>query len=218
MKKNLSVALLPLFVILVSVILWQWMKIATLEEQIEDVTAELQRRQTAPHGGRPVSGASTTAPPANTVNPPAVATPKRTDTTPAREAANDAKRAAFEKQLAAYRAAQAAAAATPVLTPERRQSLLEGREIFSPGPIEESKVPVTDQTPLVPGQALQVSYAGTWYAAEVMGIESDGGIHIRYFGWGSHWDEVVPRSDLRLDPQARERAVEKFGGRSAGGG
>jgi hypothetical protein len=216
MKRNLSLALLPLFVILISVILWQWIRISDLEEQLEEATTAGQRRETGPRNDGSVAGA--TAPlPADTVKPPTAGAPKRSEATPAQQAASDAKRAAFEKQLAEDRAARAAAT-PPLLTPERRRTLLEGREVFSPGPIEESTVPVNDQTPLVPGQALQVSYAGTWYAAEVVGMESDGGIHIRYFGWGSNWDEVVPRADLRLDPHARERAVEKFGGRAPGGG
>jgi hypothetical protein len=102
----------------------------------------------------------------------------------------------------------------PALTPERRKALLEGGESFNPGPIEESTLPVTDKTVLTKGQALQINYSNTWYAGEVIGFESDGGVHVRYFGWSNSWDEVVPRSDLRLDPQAREHAVDKYGARS----
>ena len=42
-------------------------------------------------------------------------------------------------------------------------------------------------------------------------MAEDGGIHVRYFGWDSHWAEVVPRSDLRIDPQAKEKAVKQYG-------
>lgn len=101
------------------------------------------------------------------------------------------------------------------LTPERRKALLEGRETFNPGPIEVSSIPVTDQTVLTKGQALQIAYVGSWYAGEVIGFEKDGGVHVRYFGWDASWDEVVPRSDLRLDPKARERAVETYESRIA---
>lgn len=134
---------------------------------------------------------------------------KRSDATAPGKIARDEKRAAFEKQLADARNARTAEP-PPALTAERRQALMDGRELFNPGPIEESTLPVTAQTALRSGQALQVKYFDTWYAAEVVGFESDGGIHIRYFGWGPSWDEIVPREDLRLDPQARERAVGKF--------
>jgi hypothetical protein len=97
------------------------------------------------------------------------------------------------------------------LSPQRRQVLLEGREFFNPGPIEPSPYPVSPNTVLQIGQALQVNYNGTWYAGEVVGMAEDGGIHVRYFGWDSHWDEVVPRSDLRIDPQAKEKAVKQYG-------
>ena len=102
----------------------------------------------------------------------------------------------------------------PVLTPERRKALLAGTESFNPGPIAESTQPVTDKTVLTKGQALQINYSSTWYAGEVIGFESDGGVHVRYFGWSQSWDEVVPRSDLRLDPQAREHAVDQYGAQS----
>ena len=222
MKRNLSLALILLPVILVTVIVWQRIKLSDLEEQLADARAELQRRQPSPRTVMQAPVASVPSPtnsasPKNSAGPVPSAVTKRSGTTAEEKAASEAKRAAFEQQLAEERKAEAVTA-NPPLTPERRKALLEGREIFNPGAIEESKVPVTDQTPLRPGQALQVSYAGTWYAAEVVGIEGDGGIHIKYFGWGSNWDEIVPRSDLRLDPQARERAVEKFGARVQPGG
>jgi len=97
------------------------------------------------------------------------------------------------------------------LSPQRRQVLLEGREFFNPGPIEPSPYPVGPNAVLQTGQALQINYNGTWYAGEVVGMAEDGGIHVRYFGWDSHWDEVVPRSDLRIDPQAKEKAVKQYG-------
>lgn len=216
MKRNLSLALCLLFVILVTVIVWQWIKVTGLEAEVTDAKAELQRREAASSGVTPAP--VTAAPqPAGSARPASPVVAKRSETTVEQKAANDAKRAAFEQQRAEERKA-AHVAANPTLTPERRRALLEGREIFNPSMIEESKVPVTDKTPLQPGQALQVAYGGGWYAAEVVGIASDGGIHIRYFGWAPDWDEIVPRSDLRLDPQARERAVEKFGARVVPGG
>ncbi len=127
----------------------------------------------------------------------------------------DEARQALEKLRTALTAA-APEEPAPALTPERRAAMLEGREKFNPGPIEESDVPVTEDTILQAGQPLQVKYFESWYAAEVVGFENDGMIHIRYFGWADHWDEIVPRPDLRLDPQARERAVDRFAARSAG--
>lgn len=96
---------------------------------------------------------------------------------------------------------------TTSLTSERRTALLEGRELFNPGAIEESKLLVTEQTSLRVGQPLQVTWGGSWYAGQIIGFAEDGGVHIRYFGWAPSWDEIVPRAELRLDPLALERAI-----------
>lgn len=218
MNPKATLALVLVLAALVAVIAWQWMTISSLEDRLETATAALQSRPPAnasPRIGRP--GPLAAASPATTNGiPSAPAATNRSDSTASSKAARDEKRAAFERQLADARRARAAEL-PPALTSERRRTLMEGRELFNPGPIDESTVPVTAQTLLQPGQALQVKYGETWYTAEVVGFESDGGIHIRYFGWGPSWDEIVPREDLRVDPQARERAVEKFGASSGNG-
>jgi hypothetical protein len=206
------------------VIVWQRAAIADLDERLEALEAERQGRQAPAHGPArsrpgppPVSPAATDAGDAATQGAVARASASTRESQRERiergKAARDEHRAALEKQLDEERKALEAVP-PPVLTAERKQALLEGREQFKPGPIEESALPVEENTPLQPGLALQVKYGNGWYAGEVIGFESDGGIHVRYFGWGEFWDEIVPRSDLRLDPHARERAVEKYGAAS----
>jgi hypothetical protein len=60
-------------------------------------------------------------------------------------------------------------------------------------------IPVTAGTPLEKGQRLQAEQEGLWWAAEVMSLRPDGRVKIHYTGWASSWDEVVPRSRLRLE-------------------
>jgi hypothetical protein len=57
---------------------------------------------------------------------------------------------------------------------------------------------VTAQTPLGEGDDLQAEYGGQWWPARVLALEEDGQVKITYPGWGKEWDEIVPRSRLRL--------------------
>ena len=45
---------------------------------------------------------------------------------------------------------------------------------------------------VAPGQGLEVSYGGQWYAATVVAVEADGRLRIHYDGWSDEWDEAVP--------------------------
>jgi hypothetical protein len=226
MKHKAPIALLLVIAALSIVIVRQWATNSDLEDRLEAATAELKRRPAnAPARGSrpaPVLAAPTvtsgrnpdsSAPEAGSASLPGDSARERIERG---KAARDERRAALQKQLDESRKAQAANPPA-ALTAERKQALLQGREYFNPGPVEESAVPVHENTPLKPGQALQVNYGNSWYAGEVVGFESDGGIHVRYFGWGPSWDEIVPRSDLRLDEHAWERAVDKYAA-SAGNG
>jgi len=57
---------------------------------------------------------------------------------------------------------------------------------------------VTDDTVIVVGQKLQVEWGDNWYMGTAMHVDTNGEIIIRYDGWGDMYDEVVPRSRLRL--------------------
>jgi hypothetical protein len=59
--------------------------------------------------------------------------------------------------------------------------------------------PVGPTTPLKTGDRVQIEQYGAWWAGEVLDVLEDGRIKVRYTGWGSGWDEVVPRSRLCLD-------------------
>src|SRR5690606_5709788 len=50
----------------------------------------------------------------------------------------------------------------------------------------------------VPGQAVEVLYAGQWYPARVIeGPDNSGTCKISYDGYGSNWDEWVNAQRLR---------------------
>jgi hypothetical protein len=103
---------------------------------------------------------------------------------------------------------------SPSWTPKDASRLLTGTVQFNPGSIASSNIPVQPYTPLSVGQDLQVKYGNTWWAASIVGFEPDGRVRIHYFGWADSYDEVRPRTDLQLDPQARARAVNAAVARS----
>ena len=79
-------------------------------------------------------------------------------------------------------------------------------------------LPVTDDTPLEPGDAVVAEWLGVWWPAEVVALRDDGQVLIRYPGWGDAWDEVVPRGRLALDvPGTREVTVHFDAGWSVRG-
>ncbi len=67
-----------------------------------------------------------------------------------------------------------------------------------PGPIAPSDIQVTAATVLKVGDAVQVEWGNSWWAGEVLSLTADQTVKIHYAGWGAEWDEVVPRSRLRL--------------------
>ena len=73
-------------------------------------------------------------------------------------------------------------------------------------PIPSSGKPVTAKTPLKAGDVLQVEWGGQWWAGKVLNVSAKGDVKIHYLGWASSWDEVVPRSQLQIDPKADVKA------------
>lgn len=59
--------------------------------------------------------------------------------------------------------------------------------------------PVDATTPLHVGQRVLVEWHNQWYRAEVLNLLQDGNVRIHYIGFGSNWDETVPRQRLQLD-------------------
>lgn len=86
--------------------------------------------------------------------------------------------------------------------------LMSGSVQFDPGSIPSSDRPVTEGTPLQVGQEVQLKWNDTWWAATVTGFEPDGTVRTSYFGWDRRFDEAVPRSDLQLDTNTREKAIQ----------
>ncbi|MBL9131114.1 MAG: hypothetical protein JNG86_07945 [Verrucomicrobiaceae bacterium] len=86
--------------------------------------------------------------------------------------------------------------------------LMTGGVQFNPGSIPSSDRPVTEGTPLQIGQEVQLKWNGLWWAATVMGFEPDGTVRTSYFGWDRRFDEAVPRSDLQIDTNTREKAIQ----------
>jgi hypothetical protein len=75
---------------------------------------------------------------------------------------------------------------------------------FGPGPIAPGGAPVTERTLLNVGDPVDVNWNDQWWKGEVLSVIADGTVKIHYTGWSDDWDEVVPRSRLRL-PNARAR-------------
>ena len=86
-------------------------------------------------------------------------------------------------------------------------SLMSGEIDFLPSAIESSGLPVGESTELTIGQEVQLKWGSTWWAASILGFESDGMVRVHYFGWSSQHDEIVPRSDLQLDSGTKEKAI-----------
>src|SRR2546430_7212749 len=66
--------------------------------------------------------------------------------------------------------------------------------------------PVYANTPLNPGDPVHIEWQGSWFPGEVVQLEDEGNIKIHYEGWDSSWDEVVPRSRLRIGGPGKNTA------------
>jgi hypothetical protein len=68
---------------------------------------------------------------------------------------------------------------------------------------------ITEGTELKTGDKLLAEWNGTWWAAEVVQVQKDG-VKIHYVGWDKSWDEVAPRSRLRLPITGPRRITVYF--------
>jgi hypothetical protein len=59
-------------------------------------------------------------------------------------------------------------------------------------------MPVQFNTPLVPGQAIQVHWGASWYQSRVVAPMPDGTVRIHYLGWPDSADENVTRDRVRI--------------------
>ena len=65
------------------------------------------------------------------------------------------------------------------------------------GPV--SKHHVTASTQVHMGQKLHIKWGNNWYEGTAIKVDNPGGdITVRYFRWGERFDEIVPRTRLRL--------------------
>lgn len=95
-------------------------------------------------------------------------------------------------------------ALTTTMSPSLRAQ--KGGEPRHPGAIESTGIPVEADTTVSPGDVLQVQWGGRWWAAQVVSLEPEGKVKVRYVGWEKRWEEVVPRARLQLDPEAKRKA------------
>lgn len=65
------------------------------------------------------------------------------------------------------------------------------------GPVSEHLV--TAKTPVPPGQKVHIKWGTNWYEGTALKVDTQSGdITVRYYRWGERFDEVVPRSRIRL--------------------
>lgn len=68
-----------------------------------------------------------------------------------------------------------------------------------PPAVEPPGRPVGPDTPLEIGSPVLVWWGETWWPAQILSLEPEGEVRIRYTGWGAGWDETVPRSRLQQE-------------------
>jgi hypothetical protein len=66
-------------------------------------------------------------------------------------------------------------------------------------------VTVRDDTPLTSGQIVQVQWGNGWYPADILAVDADGRLRVRYRGWSDEWNESVPRTRIQLAHPESER-------------
>jgi hypothetical protein len=55
---------------------------------------------------------------------------------------------------------------------------------------------VTEKTRLSTGDKVIVDWNGSWWKGEILAVNQDHSVRVHYTGWGSEFDETVPRSRL----------------------
>jgi len=91
-----------------------------------------------------------------------------------------------------------------------------GLGALPPGPVCLSSLdkfflgdPVTERTHLNVRDKVHVEWNGTWWAGEILALNPDGAVRIHYSGWGSQFDEIVPRTRLQI-PNPRPKIVTLY--------
>jgi hypothetical protein len=69
---------------------------------------------------------------------------------------------------------------------------------FNPGSIPPVGVPVGPETPLAPGDFVEIQWGSQWWAGRVVRLEPQGRVWVHYLGWDPTNDEVVPRERLHV--------------------
>ena len=64
--------------------------------------------------------------------------------------------------------------------------------------VEPSGKVVMPKTKLKARDQVLVQWSDSWWKGQVVKILPDGNVKIHYDGWDAEWDEVVPRSRLRI--------------------
>jgi hypothetical protein len=72
----------------------------------------------------------------------------------------------------------------------------------SPGPVPPSGTAITRDTPLKVGSKVLAPDGGGWYRAEVLALDGEDGVRIRYTGWGPQYDRAFTRDQLQVDRDA----------------
>lgn len=106
-------------------------------------------------------------------------------------AADDAYYLDFEKRLAEQREDFKKRVAEQEATHKQRAKMSKSRA-------EPTKLAVTADTPLRPGDEVLCSWGLEWYRATVLEVPTDGNVKIHWQNWDDFFDEVVPRSHLQL--------------------
>ena len=60
--------------------------------------------------------------------------------------------------------------------------------------------PVNAETKLKAGQRVLIEWRGSWWGGHIIKTMKDGKAEIHYDGHSDDWDEIVPRSRLRMLP------------------
>ena len=67
-------------------------------------------------------------------------------------------------------------------------------------PVEPAGIAVGSEMTLAPGTPVLASRQGSWWRANVIEIERDQRVRVRFVGWDESWDESLPRDTLQLEP------------------
>src|SRR5262249_4273713 len=66
--------------------------------------------------------------------------------------------------------------------------------------VDPAGVAVGAEIALLPGTPVLASRQGSWWRANVIEIEPDNRVRVRFVGWDESWDECLPRDALQFAP------------------